>query len=51
MKLIEQIERKRRELRAAKPRSELASKLYFQLRALMLKELRAENRLDRKRAA
>jgi hypothetical protein len=48
--LAEQIAMKKAALAKAKPRSHIWLKLFFQLRELMLQELRREIRMDRAQA-
>jgi hypothetical protein len=45
--LAEQIEAKKRALANTKPRSHMRLKLHWELRELMLRELRKEIRMDR----
>jgi len=45
--LPEQIAQKRIQLALAKPRSELATKLYYQLRDLVTRQIARENRMDK----
>lgn len=50
-KLTDQIERTRNEMLKCKPRSERRIELELRLRNLMTKQLRFENRIERRRAA